>query len=218
MVVLAFTCVALAVQAQTLISPQLPGLAPVEPVSRSQNKLDIFSADTAGVIRTAAWEPAFTDGWHGWWSLNGGQAAPGAPVTVVSRSQDKLDVFVVGLDHRVWTAAWEPGFTDGWHGWWPIGEISAYNCAVCNDGSCQCGYNTRAGLCANHNGVNPTLGCVQQAFHVSDPRTIPFKAANGPGKALRHAGNLCQGSKSQLDRFADTALSGDGRLGSHGTM
>ena len=46
---------------------------------------------------------------------------PGAPVTAVSRSTDKLDVFVVGTDGRVWTAAWEPGFTDWWHGWWPIG-------------------------------------------------------------------------------------------------
>jgi hypothetical protein len=42
-------------------------------------------------------------------------------VTAVSRSADKLDVFVVGTDGRVWTAAWEPDFADGWHGWWPVG-------------------------------------------------------------------------------------------------
>jgi hypothetical protein len=29
---------------------------------------------------------------------------------------------VIGTDGRVWTAAWEPDFTDWWHGWWPIGE------------------------------------------------------------------------------------------------
>jgi hypothetical protein len=28
-----------------------------------------------------------------------------------------LDVFVVGADGGVWTAAWEHGFSDGWHGW-----------------------------------------------------------------------------------------------------
>jgi hypothetical protein len=39
----------------------------------------------------------------------------------VSRAPDKLDAFVVGTDGRVWTAAWEPGFADWWHGWWPIG-------------------------------------------------------------------------------------------------
>lgn len=55
------------------------------------------------------------------WELAGGRAAPGAPVTAVSRAPDELDVFVVGIDGWVWTAAWEPGFTDCWHGWWPAG-------------------------------------------------------------------------------------------------
>jgi hypothetical protein len=97
-----------------------PG-APVHAVSRSTDKLDIFVTDSTGVIRTAAWEPAFTDGWRGWWELNGGRAAPGAPVTVVSRSTDKLDVFVTGTDHGVYTASWEPAFIDWWHGWRRIG-------------------------------------------------------------------------------------------------
>jgi hypothetical protein len=101
---------------------RLPAGAPVHAVSRSLNKLDIFATDVNGVIVTAAWEPTFTDWWHGWWDLKGGRAAPGAPVTAVSRSRDKLDVFVVGNDSRVWTAAWEPTFTDWWHGWWPIGR------------------------------------------------------------------------------------------------
>jgi hypothetical protein len=100
---------------------QAPAGAPVHAVVRSPDHLDIFVTDNAGVVRTAAWEPAFTDGWHGWWELAGGRAAPGAPVTAVSRNTDKLDVFVVGTDGRIWTAAWEPAFTDGWHGWWPIG-------------------------------------------------------------------------------------------------
>ena len=104
---------------------QVPPGAPVHAVSRSADKLDIFVTDVDGVIWTAAWEPDFTDGWHGWWQLNGGRAAPGAPVTAVSRSTDKLDVFVVGTDGRVYTAAWEPDFTDWWHGWWPIGSIVA---------------------------------------------------------------------------------------------
>ena len=102
---------------------RVPPGAPVHAVSRSADKLDIFVTDVNGVILTAAWEPAFTDGWHGWWELNGGRAAPGAPVIAVSRSADKLDVFVVGTDNRVYTAAWEPNFTDWWHGWWPIGDI-----------------------------------------------------------------------------------------------
>jgi molybdenum cofactor biosynthesis enzyme len=37
------------------------------------------------------------------------------------------------------------------------------SCAVCNDGSCQCGPRTKTGdqLCAGHKGVDPTLGCNQ---------------------------------------------------------
>ena len=102
---------------------RVPQGASVHAVSRSTDKLDIFVTDVNGVILTAAWEPSFTDGWHGWWELNGGRAAPGAPVTVVARSTDKLDAFVVGNDGRVYTAAWEPSFPDWWHGWWPIGDI-----------------------------------------------------------------------------------------------
>jgi hypothetical protein len=36
------------------------------------------------------------------------------------------------------------------------------SCAHCNDGSCQCGYGTPAELCANHNGNDPEIGCIQQ--------------------------------------------------------
>jgi hypothetical protein len=101
---------------------RVPQRAPIHAVSRSTDKLDIFVTDVNGAILTAAWEPAFTDWWHGWWQLNGGVAAPGAPVTAVSRSTDKLDAFVIGTDGRVWTAAWEPSFPDWWHGWWPVGR------------------------------------------------------------------------------------------------
>jgi len=100
---------------------KFPAGAPIHCVSRSANKLDVFGTDTAGRIITAAWEPSFTDGWHGWWHIRGGLAAAGAPVTVASRSKDKLDIFVTGLDGRAYTAAWEPAFTDWWHGWWPLG-------------------------------------------------------------------------------------------------
>src|SRR5690606_9946214 len=102
-------------------SAKFPAGAPLHGVSRSANKLDIFGTDKNGKILTAAWEPAFHDGWHGWWQIRGGMAAPGAPVTAVSRSANKLDIFVTGNDGRAYTAAWQPEFTDWWHGWWPLG-------------------------------------------------------------------------------------------------
>ena len=97
-----------------------PQGAPISVVSRSADKLDIFGTDTGGATVSAAWEPAFADGWHGWWHIRGGRAQPGGPVTAVSRSADKLDIFVVGTDNGIYTAAWEPAFADGWHGWWNL--------------------------------------------------------------------------------------------------
>jgi hypothetical protein len=97
-----------------------PG-ARVHAVSRAPNKLDVFVTNEHGFIYTAAWEPAFADGWHGWWQINGGRAVPSAHVIAVSRAANKLDAFVVGMDGRIYTAAWEPGFTEGWHGWYPMG-------------------------------------------------------------------------------------------------
>ncbi len=99
-------------------------------VSRSADKLDIFCVGTDHGTYTAAWEPGFTDGWHGWWRIQGGVAAPNTSVTAVTRAPDHLDIFCVGTDHRVYTAAWEPGFT-GWHGWWPVqGGVAAPNTSV----------------------------------------------------------------------------------------
>ncbi len=57
---------------------RVPPGSRVGAVSRSMDRLDIFVTDNSGVIYTAAWEPDFADGWHGWWELNGGRAAPGA--------------------------------------------------------------------------------------------------------------------------------------------
>jgi len=99
---------------------QFPQGAYLGAVSRSPNKLDIFGTDASGRTLTAAWEPGFNDGWHGWWHIRGGLGKPGAPITAVSRSADKLDIFVVGTDNVIYTAAWEPAFTDGWHGWWNL--------------------------------------------------------------------------------------------------
>ena len=78
-----------------------PG-APVYAVSRSAEKLDIFAVNDdfgaivpsiVGTIMTSAWEPGFTQ-WSIWRQVANGAASPGAHVTAVSRSTDKLDIFV----------------------------------------------------------------------------------------------------------------------------
>ena len=103
---------------------RVPVGAAVHAAARNPDRLDIFVTDAGGKVMTAAWEPSFTDGWHGWDWIKGGRAAPGAPVTVVSRGPEKLDIFVTGTDGRVYTAAWQPDFTDGWRGWARIGDIA----------------------------------------------------------------------------------------------
>ena len=48
------------------------------------------------------------------------EVVPSTPLfTGISRSTDKLDVFVVGTDRGIYTAAWQPGDT-AWRGWWRI--------------------------------------------------------------------------------------------------
>lgn len=98
-----------------------PG-ATVGAVARDSNKLDIFVTAADGAIRTAAWDANQANGqWRGWWPVQGGKAAPGAPVTAVARAPSKLDVFVVGTDKRVYTAAWDAAVANAaWRGWWPV--------------------------------------------------------------------------------------------------
>ena len=80
----------------------------------------------------------FTDGWHGWWHIRGGAARPGAPVTAVSRSANKLDIFAIGTNGGCYTAAWEPVFADGWHGWWRIGGATFPQGCVRRRGFSKC--------------------------------------------------------------------------------
>ncbi len=57
-------------------------------------------------------------------------AAPNTSVFGVSRSADKLDIFAVGQDHGIYTAAWQPGDAT-WLGWWRVqGGVAAPNTSV----------------------------------------------------------------------------------------
>jgi hypothetical protein len=97
----------------------------VTAVSRGTRKLDIFAVGSDGVVYTAAWDQDVAQGaWRGWWPVAGGRAIPGARVHVVSRDPNKLDLFVIGTDGGVYTAAWDQNVTNGmWRGWWRIGEL-----------------------------------------------------------------------------------------------
>jgi hypothetical protein len=70
---------------------------------------------------------------EGYWAKNTGACViPQCTEVIsgVSRSADKLDVFAVGSDGGIYTAAWEPGDTS-WQGWWPVaGGVAAPGTAV----------------------------------------------------------------------------------------
>jgi hypothetical protein len=62
----------------------------VTAISRSTDKLDIFTVDKTKAVVTAAWNPA--NAWGGWWPATTSMAQ--SMVTPVSRSTDKLDIFL----------------------------------------------------------------------------------------------------------------------------
>jgi hypothetical protein len=103
--------------------PGTPGPV-VSAVVRDRNVMDIFGVDAGQRIYTAAWKPDHTDGWHRWAQLKGGMAAPGTSVYGVSRQKDELDIFAVGTDRRVYSAAWNPSLGTQWGGWWRIGDLT----------------------------------------------------------------------------------------------
>ena len=100
----------------------------VTAVSRSDNKLDIFTIGSDGYVYTASWEPGLPS-WRGWSRIGNLRAdvshtlwQPGE-IVAVSRSRDTLDVFAVGADRRVHSASWEQSATS-WQGWSQIGDLS----------------------------------------------------------------------------------------------
>jgi hypothetical protein len=112
-------------EAAAAVEPQPGTPGPVvSAVVRDRNVMDIFGVDAGQRIYTAAWKPDHTDGWHRWAQLNGGMAAPGTSVYGVSRQTDQLDIFAVGTDMKVYSAAWNPSDGTRWAGWWRIGNLT----------------------------------------------------------------------------------------------
>ena len=85
-------------------------------VSRAPSCFDAFVVAPSGAVCTAATQGA---AWGGWWTIPGVTAVPGGPISAVSRSLNKLDVFLADNQGRVVSAAWDPSLTK-WAGWWQI--------------------------------------------------------------------------------------------------
>lgn len=96
--------------------------ASITAVARHPDKLDVFAVGTDGGIYTAAWDRNQANSqWRGWWRILDLTVAPGTRVSAVARHADKLDIFVVGKDGQVYTAAWDANIANQpWRGWWRI--------------------------------------------------------------------------------------------------
>jgi hypothetical protein len=103
-----------------------PAGAPVTAASRASNILDVFITGNDGIVYTSNWTQggAWTGIGNKWWNI-GGIFPKGAPLAVVSRAPNMLDVFVTGNDGIVYTSNWTDG--GAWTGignrWWNIGGM-----------------------------------------------------------------------------------------------
>ena len=100
----------------------LPDNAPVTAVSRHPDMLDIFAVGADGGVYTAAWDRnQANEQWRGWWRIGDLKAPLGTRISAVARDENKLDIFVVGGDGKVYTAAWDVNMANQqWRGWWTI--------------------------------------------------------------------------------------------------
>ena len=110
---------------------------PVAAVSRNRNNIDLAAVGVdphdpdLGVFDaySASWDKGKRDGrWRGWWAVNRGRTVPfGAPaISLVTRQPTLLDVFMTGMDGKVYTAAWDAGwdiFDGAWRGWCGIRDL-----------------------------------------------------------------------------------------------
>lgn len=88
----------------------------VAAISRTSGHIDLFAVGKDRKVWSAAKGPNKEDTWVGWFQILDGTLLPGTPISAVSRSEGHVDLFAIGRDGCIWTAAWGP-HTDGWKGW-----------------------------------------------------------------------------------------------------
>ena len=97
----------------------IPEGAPVTAVSRAANNIDLYAVGRDGGVYSNFWN---SNGWNGHWFRladpnfqDGFTAPPGAALSVVSRTENNLDLYCSGRDGAVYSTFWNAA---GWHGHW----------------------------------------------------------------------------------------------------
>jgi hypothetical protein len=96
----------------------------VAAVSSAPDQLELFITGNDGIVYTERRTPgADWSGLTGWRPI-GGLFPVGAPIAAVSRRQDQLDLFVIGMNGVVYTSWWRAGADwSGLAGWQEIGGV-----------------------------------------------------------------------------------------------
>ncbi len=89
--------------------------------ARGGAHLHVFAIGPQGDVWTADRDAAAGGAWSNWSRVANGTAAKGSFPSAVSRDPNKVDVFMVGTDNGVWTAAMDVNAAGGaWQGWQPV--------------------------------------------------------------------------------------------------
>jgi hypothetical protein len=115
------------------ISITRPGVSrfdsPLAVVSRTPNRLDLFWIGPDGNIGSAGWEAgANNNAWESDFPIASrpGVTMANSPIAAVSRTPRRLDVFWVGPDGNIGSAAWERGVkNNAWQHDIPIAQPGA---------------------------------------------------------------------------------------------
>jgi hypothetical protein len=90
------------------------GVTNVQMIARGTNKFDLFAVGLNRAIYHRSWD----NGWKPWAQVLGGVAAAGSRIVATSRNPTTLDIFAIGTDNRVYSAAKADG--GAWGGWWAL--------------------------------------------------------------------------------------------------
>jgi hypothetical protein len=115
----------------------IPPGAPLAVISRTPDQLDLFAVDVTGQIKGTWWNvssPGYL--WSPWSGIGPAVAAlPGAPISVIARTADRLDIFVAGRSGDVMTASWQRAAGQGpaggpWSALTAVGDVAIANKTV----------------------------------------------------------------------------------------
>ena len=99
----------------------------VSAISRRPGHIDLFVVGHDGKIYTRAWdENAPNDSWYAanaWSAISTAGTAGSARVTAISRRPEQIDLFVVGIDGKIYTQWWNDLVPS--HNWYDQGPWSA---------------------------------------------------------------------------------------------